>query len=148
VTCGGDGSCRWVRVPGPVNCGGVGSCWRVRVPGPTTYGGAGTCHGSRVPVPSGHHGPPDQGVTGSPGLEPLPCIKGRELPGPAPMEIDASEPPPPRGGTVQRPVYFIGEVPHEAKTRYLEVHKLLYVVLIASRKLHHYFQAHKISVVT
>jgi hypothetical protein len=28
------------------------------------------------------------------------------------------------------------------------VHKLLYVVLIASRKLHHYFQAHKISVVT
>jgi hypothetical protein len=28
------------------------------------------------------------------------------------------------------------------------VHKLLYVVLIASRKLCHYFQAHKISVVT
>jgi hypothetical protein len=28
----------------------------------------------------------------------------------------------------------------------LEVHKLLYAVLIASRKLRHYFQAHKISV--
>jgi hypothetical protein len=28
------------------------------------------------------------------------------------------------------------------------VHKLLYAVLIASRKPHHYFQAHKISVVT
>jgi hypothetical protein len=28
------------------------------------------------------------------------------------------------------------------------VHKLLYAVLIASRKLHHYFQAHKISMVT
>jgi hypothetical protein len=28
------------------------------------------------------------------------------------------------------------------------VHKLLYVVLIASRKMHHYFQAHNISVVT
>jgi hypothetical protein len=28
------------------------------------------------------------------------------------------------------------------------VHKLLYAVLIISRKLHHYFQAHKISVVT
>jgi hypothetical protein len=28
------------------------------------------------------------------------------------------------------------------------VHRLLYVVLIASRKLRHYFQAHKISVVT
>jgi hypothetical protein len=45
-------------------------------------------------------------------------------------------------------VYFISEVLHEAKTRYLEVYKLLYAVLIASRKLHHYFQAHRISVVT
>jgi hypothetical protein len=36
---------------------------------------------------------------------------------------------------VQRSVYFISEVLHEAKTRYLEVHKLLYAVLIASRKL-------------
>jgi hypothetical protein len=50
--------------------------------------------------------------------------------------------------TVQRPVYFISEVLHEAKTRYLEVHKLLYAVLITSRKLRHYFQAHRISVVT
>jgi hypothetical protein len=47
---------------------------------------------------------------------------------------------PPLGGrTVQRLVYFISEVLHEAKTRYLEVHKLLYAVLIASRNLHHYF---------
>jgi ribonuclease HI len=45
-------------------------------------------------------------------------------------------------------VYFISEVIHEAKTRYLEVHKLLYAVLITSRKLRHYFQAHMISVVT
>jgi hypothetical protein len=52
------------------------------------------------------------------------------------------------GGTVQRPVYFMSEVLHEAKIRYLEVHKLLYAVLIASRKLCHYFQAHRISMVT
>jgi hypothetical protein len=45
-------------------------------------------------------------------------------------------------------VYFISEVLHKAKTRYLEVHKLLYAVLVASRKLRHYFQAHRISVVT
>jgi hypothetical protein len=49
---------------------------------------------------------------------------------------------------VQQPIYYIIEVLHDAKTRYLDVHKLLYAVLIASRKLHHYFQAHKISVVT
>jgi hypothetical protein len=45
-------------------------------------------------------------------------------------------------------VYYISEVLHEAKTRYLEVNKLLYVVLITSRKLCHYFQAHRISVVS
>jgi hypothetical protein len=63
------------------------------------------------------------------------------------MEID---PPDPSGRvwTIQRPVYYISEVLHHAKTRYLEVHKLLYAVLIASRKLRHYFQAHKILVVT
>jgi hypothetical protein len=44
-------------------------------------------------------------------------------------------------------VYFISEVLHEGKTRYLEVHKLLSAVLIASRKLRHYFQAHRILVV-
>jgi hypothetical protein len=90
-------------------------------------------------------GPPDQGVTGSPGSEPLPGVKGWELPRPAPMEIDVPDPPLGGGGTVQCPVYFINKVLHEAKTRYLDVHKLHYAVLIASRKLRHYFQAHKIS---
>jgi hypothetical protein len=46
---------------------------------------------------------------------------------------------PRRSRTVQCPVYFISEVLHEAKARYLEVPKLLYAVLIASRKLRHYF---------
>jgi hypothetical protein len=45
-------------------------------------------------------------------------------------------------------MYYISEVLHEAKTRYLEVHKPLYAVSIASRKLRHYFQTHKISVVS
>jgi ribonuclease HI len=45
-------------------------------------------------------------------------------------------------------VYYISEVLHDAKTKYLEVHKLLYVVLIVSRKLRHYFQAHKILIVS
>jgi hypothetical protein len=50
--------------------------------------------------------------------------------------------------TIQKPVYYVSEVLHEVKTRYLETHKLLYAVLVASRKLHHYFQAHRVVVVT
>jgi hypothetical protein len=50
--------------------------------------------------------------------------------------------------TVQKPVYYVSEVLHEAKAKYLETHKLLYAVLVASRKLRHYFQAHKVVVVT
>jgi hypothetical protein len=50
--------------------------------------------------------------------------------------------------TIQKPVYYVSEVLHEAKARYLKTHKLLYVVLVASRKLRHYFQAHRVVVVT
>jgi hypothetical protein len=32
-------------------------------------------------------------------------------------------------------VYYISEVLHEVKTWYLEIHKLLYAVFVASRKL-------------
>jgi hypothetical protein len=63
------------------------------------------------------------------------------------MEVDALDPPG-RVRSIQRLLYYISEVLHDAKTRYLEVHKLLYAVLITSRNLCHYFQAHKISVVT
>jgi hypothetical protein len=41
--------------------------------------------------------------------------------------------------TIQKPVYYVSEVLHEAKAKYLETHKLLYAVLVVSRKLHHYF---------
>jgi hypothetical protein len=50
--------------------------------------------------------------------------------------------------TIQKPVYYVSEVLHEAKARYHKTHKLIYVVLIASRKLHHYIQAHRVVVVT
>jgi hypothetical protein len=41
--------------------------------------------------------------------------------------------------TIQKPVYYVSEVLHEAKARYLETHKLIYAILVVSRKLRHYF---------
>jgi hypothetical protein len=49
---------------------------------------------------------------------------------------------------VQKPVYFISTVLHDARERYTMQQKLLYTLLIASRKLCHYFQGHPIKVVT
>jgi ribonuclease HI len=49
---------------------------------------------------------------------------------------------------VQRPVYFVSKVLSKSKARYQPVQKLLYAILITSRKLRHYFQENAISVVT
>jgi hypothetical protein len=49
---------------------------------------------------------------------------------------------------VQRPVYYISEVLTDSKIRYPHVHKLLYALLITSRKLRHYFESHMITVIT
>jgi hypothetical protein len=48
---------------------------------------------------------------------------------------------------VQRPVYYISEVLSNTKTRYPQVQKLLYAVVLARRKLRHYFEAHPVTVV-
>jgi hypothetical protein len=47
---------------------------------------------------------------------------------------------------VQRPVYYVSEVLADAKKRYTQPQKLIYALLITSRKLRRYFQAHKIVV--
>jgi hypothetical protein len=49
---------------------------------------------------------------------------------------------------VQRPVYFISEVLSKSKICYSKIQKLNYGVLITSRKLHHYFYAYNILVVS
>jgi hypothetical protein len=49
---------------------------------------------------------------------------------------------------VQWPIYYISEVFLDSKIRYPHVQKLLYALLITSRKLWNYFDSHKIMVVT
>jgi hypothetical protein len=45
-------------------------------------------------------------------------------------------------------MYFISEVLSESKVRYPAVQKLLYAILITSRKLRHYFDEYKITMIT
>jgi hypothetical protein len=45
---------------------------------------------------------------------------------------------------VQKPVYFVSKALHEAEERYLQIEKLAFALVIASRKLRPYFQAHTI----
>jgi len=49
---------------------------------------------------------------------------------------------------VQRPVYYISQVLSDSKVHYLHVQKLLYALLIISRKLRHYFDEHKVTLVS
>jgi hypothetical protein len=52
------------------------------------------------------------------------------------------------GTTSEQPVYYISEVLSDSKFRYSQPQKMLYALLITSCKLRHYFQSHKIKVIS
>ena len=45
-------------------------------------------------------------------------------------------------------MYFVSEVLTDTKSRYPQIQKLLYAVIMAAKKLQHYFTEHEVSVVT
>ena len=49
---------------------------------------------------------------------------------------------------VQRPVYYVSKSLHEAEVRYLLLEKAILAVVLSTRKLPHYFQAHTVVVLT
>jgi hypothetical protein len=55
---------------------------------------------------------------------------------------------PGRSLKVQHLVYFVSEVLSNSKTRYSQIQKLEYAVLITKRKLRNYFDAQPITVVS
>ena len=49
---------------------------------------------------------------------------------------------------VQRPVYYVSKLLHEAEVHYLPLEKAILAIVHATRKLPHYFQSHTIIVLT
>ena len=45
-------------------------------------------------------------------------------------------------------MYFISEVLSDSKTRYSQIQKLMYAILITKSKLRHYFESHPVTIVT
>ena len=49
---------------------------------------------------------------------------------------------------VQRPVYYVSKSLHETEVRYLPLEKVILAIVLGTRKLPHYFQAHTFVVLT
>ena len=49
---------------------------------------------------------------------------------------------------IQRPVYYVSKSLHETEVRYLPLEKPILPVVLGTRKLPHYFQAHTVVILT
>ena len=50
--------------------------------------------------------------------------------------------------SVQRPVYYVSKLLYEAEVRYLPLEKAILAIVLGTRKLPHYYQAHTVVVLT
>nr|XP_010931291.1 uncharacterized protein LOC105052237 [Elaeis guineensis] len=51
-------------------------------------------------------------------------------------------------GWVQKPIYYTSKAPHNAETRYSKLEKLIFALVVTTRKLWPYFQAHTVVLLT
>ena len=49
---------------------------------------------------------------------------------------------------VQRPVYYVSKSLHKSEVRYLPLEKAILAIVLGTRKLPHYFQAHTVVILT
>ena len=49
---------------------------------------------------------------------------------------------------IQRPVYYVSKSLHKSEVRYLPLEKAILAIVLGTRKLLHYFQAHTVVVLT
>ena len=98
---------------------------------PAKVGEPDPAHGGLAATPLSEGPDPGQGGP----EEPRPSGNPEPLGAQGPDVVDKGEPDPvAKVQTIQKPVYYVSEVLHEAKARYLETHKLIYAILIASGK--------------
>ena len=49
---------------------------------------------------------------------------------------------------IQRPVYYVSKSLHKSEVRYLPLEKAILAIVLGTRKLLHYFQAHTVVILT